>query len=629
MHPIVRTTSRLLACVLLACLAATASAEAAPAAKKGSTADHGKFKELQGPFHTGEEVTTACLKCHTEAAKQVMATRHWTWDYTNPVTGQRLGKKTMLNSFCIADRSNEAFCNACHVGYGWKDDSFDFTSEKNVDCLACHNTGQYAKIPGLAGHPPYQRMEFPPKSGKFVGPVDLADVAARVGRTSRETCGACHFYGGGGDGVKHGDLDSSLKRPDRKLDRALWRPTAATSPARPATRPRATRSPAAASRPPPPTRTGQSCAAKRPHATRPPARLATATARIMRAPAPASSAAWAPARASTPIRARWPARAATSRPSPAAACRPRWPGTGPTAGTLDAAGKPFVKRDAHGHVVFDSKKGDFTLGENVVPDYVWFDGRVEYTLVADRIDPAAIVPINRFGGSPGDPAARIWPVKRFRGKQPYDLEHLTLLVPHTAIPNDTALWFNFDWDKALAAGTAAAGQPFSGKYGFAATEMLWPITHMVAPEEDALRCAECHAREGRLKDVAGVYLPGRDRVEWLDPPASALRGWPCSASSAMAPCASSRAESARRQRNEQSAHLHLQTLRALLALDTGAAHHRHADDRLRDPRQLPPAWLQAGGRPAYRRRLGAHHTVGVRHLSGISPQANGGSTSRP
>jgi len=37
--------------------------------------------------------------------------------------------------------------------------------------------------------------------------------------------------------------------------------------------------------------------------------------------------------------------------------------------------------------------------------------------------------MNTFHGDASEPAARIWPVKRFRGKQPYDLEYLTLLVP--------------------------------------------------------------------------------------------------------------------------------------------------------------------------------------------------------
>ena len=170
-----------------------------------STADHSKFKELDKDFKTGPEVTRACLSCHTEAAKQVMKTPHWTWDFINPKTGQELGKKNVLNNFCIAPRSNFAFCTACHAGYGWKDDSFDFTAEENVDCLVCHDTtGGYSKPPGKAGYP----ADY----------VNLKDVAQHVGKTSRDTCGACHFYGGGGNGVKHGDLDSSLAMPDEDLD---------------------------------------------------------------------------------------------------------------------------------------------------------------------------------------------------------------------------------------------------------------------------------------------------------------------------------------------------------------------------------------------------------------------------
>jgi hypothetical protein len=39
---------------------------------------------------------------------------------------------------------------------------------------------------------------------------------------------------------------------------------------------------------------------------------------------------------------------------------------------------------------------------------------------------------------------------------------------------------------------------------------------MVAPSEDALGCAECHNREGRLSDLDGFYMPGRDNFRWLD-----------------------------------------------------------------------------------------------------------------
>ena len=35
-------------------------------------------------------------------------------------------------------------------------------------------------------------------------------------------------------------------------------------------------------------------------------------------------------------------------------------------------------------------------------------------------------------------------------------------------------------------------------------------------KEGALDCSECHAREGRLAELEGFYLPGRDSNWWLD-----------------------------------------------------------------------------------------------------------------
>ena len=101
--------------------------------------------------------------------------------------------------------SNEARCTSCHVGYGWKDASFDLTDMTKIDCLVCHDTtGTYKKIPTGAGLPD-------PK-------VDLVAVAKGVGPTSRKTCGACHFNGGGGEAVKHADLSRQLLTPDRNCD---------------------------------------------------------------------------------------------------------------------------------------------------------------------------------------------------------------------------------------------------------------------------------------------------------------------------------------------------------------------------------------------------------------------------
>ena len=119
-----------------------ATAAAAEAAKiKKSTADHSRFKQLDKAFKSVPEVTKACLECHTEASKQIHTSKHWKWEFTNPVDGKKVGKKNMVNNFCTATTSNEKGCTSCHIGYGWKDNvSFDFKSEENVDCVVCHDT---------------------------------------------------------------------------------------------------------------------------------------------------------------------------------------------------------------------------------------------------------------------------------------------------------------------------------------------------------------------------------------------------------------------------------------------------------------------------------------------------------
>jgi hypothetical protein len=107
-------------------------------------------------------------------------------------------------------------------------------------------------------------------------------------------------------------------------------------------------------------------------------------------------------------------------------------------------------------------------------------------------------------------------VKVMKGRQPYDAGRNQLAVFHAAGQDDTAYWANFDWDKAIAAGMASRGVEYSGKLGFVETESRWPITHMVAPKEDALTCEQCHRENGRLDGIEGVYIPGRDALPWLD-----------------------------------------------------------------------------------------------------------------
>jgi octaheme c-type cytochrome (tetrathionate reductase family) len=420
----------------------------------------------------------------------------------HPETKQQLGKKTIINNFCTAVPSNQEFCTACHAGYGWKDDKFDFSSQENVDCLVCHDTtGTYRKLPGWAGHPVYKDVEFPPHSGKIVKAVDLQKVAQNVGKTSRRNCGACHFYGGGGDAVKHGDLDSSLTMPTKFLDVHMDKDGLNFSCATchmttghdvPGSRytPVATYQRAKAFVP------GQrevnltaceSCHGPKPHQKD---RLNSHTDKI------ACSTCHVPtfARGGKATKTWWD-----------------WS----TMGKMNKDGKPFQRKGPLGDE-YDSKKGDFKYETNVIPTYIWFNGRVNYTLRETKLDPTKVVKINSFDGSATDGKSRIWPIKRFTGRQPYDVGNNQLLVFHTAGKDDSALWENFNWDKAIEFGMKSIGAEYSGKFAFVDTEMSWPITHMVAPKEDALSCQQCHAKGGRLDKVPGIYIPARDNIPWLD-----------------------------------------------------------------------------------------------------------------
>lgn len=131
--------------------------------KSSTTADHSKFRVLQGPFERVEDVTAACLTCHTEASEQIRQTTHWTWLYEHEETGQVLGKSKVINSFCGMPITNEPRCTSCHVGYGWNDmREPPPQAEDAVDCLVCHDTtGDYWKFPTLAGYPTYIPREWP------------------------------------------------------------------------------------------------------------------------------------------------------------------------------------------------------------------------------------------------------------------------------------------------------------------------------------------------------------------------------------------------------------------------------------------------------------------------------------
>lgn len=457
--------------------------------KTTSIANHGAFEILKQNFRDAHQVTEACISCHTKRDEEIMATSHWNWERTEELEGKGkvpVGKKNILNNFCIGISGSEATCTRCHIGYGWKDKSFDFTDAKNIDCLVCHdNSGTYKKKKGGAGYPDES--------------VNLSYVAQNVGQPKRENCGVCHFWGGGGNNVKHGDLEIALLEPSEKIDvhMAVEGEDMSCVDCHVTENHQMAGKLYALSSENKNRATCEQCHTSEPHANRllneHNIRVACQTCHI---------------------------------PTYAKANDTKMIWDWSTAGILDEAGNPKHENDADGNHNYLSIKGTFVYDNHVIPEYYWFNGIANHQLITDKIDTIP-VQMNSLDGAYKDKGknrksigpSKIWPVKVHRGKQIYDTEYKTLIQPKlwSTQAGDSAYWVDFDWNESAIAGMNYLGLPYSGSYDFVETEMYWPLNHMVAPKEESLSCKDCHSRNnGRLAGLNDFYLPGRDRNKFLD-----------------------------------------------------------------------------------------------------------------
>ena len=407
------------------------------------------------PITSPQDVTKACLRCHPKVAEEFMRTAHWQWlGREVSVPGHdgttRIGKRNLLNNFCINITGNWAACTKCHTGYGWSDASFDFSMQENIDCLVCHErTGTYVK--GSAGVP--------------AAGTDLASAARSVGFPRRENCSVCHSYGGGGQGVKHGDLDGSLENPSDEDDVHMGRYGFLCIDCH---RAKEHEIPGRAFSVSVEDANGvhcEDCHRGAPHADpRLNRHLASLACQTCHIPTYARK---------LPTKTEWD-----------------W----------SKAGDSNRPEDPHHYLKI---KGEFVYGRDLVPAYQWFNLTADRYLLGDRIDPTAEVDINRPRGDIHDTAARIWPFKVHRALQPYDRQNDILLPPVTG--GDGGYWKTFDWDSALRLGAQANGVAYSGAYGFTRTRMYWPLSHAVTPKEEALHCDDCHGAGSRMDWAALGY----------------------------------------------------------------------------------------------------------------------------
>ncbi len=462
------------------------------------TTDHTRHSVLQQDFKSGMDITRACLSCHSEAAAQFHKTVHWTWLADPAEKNKEYGKAgNSLNNFCISTNKNEdKSCLACHPGWGT-------SRESGINCLVCHSQKAMnfdeamTDIKGFLEEGDEESLEI----AKEIQ-AELKKAAQSIGRPGRQNCGSCHFFGGGGDGVKHGDLDTSLSKPNKALDVHMGLD-------------------------------GKNFDCVRCHSTT----LHNIAGRVYTLPAAwerkslveddmASKITCESCHTSTPHKAGSKANDHTDRVACQSCHIPEFARVNPTKMSWDWSqagktkdGKKFKTKDEFGKFDYMSIKGQMKWAKHIKPEYYWYNGIIHSTTAKDQIDPSQTVKVSWPEGSRLDENARIYPFKVHRGKQPYDKVNNTLLVP--LLSGENGYWTTLNWNRALSKGQEAVGIPFSGEFDFVDTTYVFPITHMVAPKDNAVACTECHRNsDGRLADLEGFYMPGRDSFKWLD-----ILGW--------------------------------------------------------------------------------------------------------
>ena len=444
--------------------------------------DHSRFPILQQKFTSPQQVTEACESCHNLTAHQIMNSNHWNWERAEFIKGKGivyLGKANAINNFCIGTKGNELSCAKCHIGYGMDSTRKIFADSTNIDCLVCHdNTETYAK----AGE----------KGGAPAPGLDYNKIAQSVGKPKRTNCGVCHFYGGGGNNVKHGDLEMSMFEPTKEVDVHMGTDAlnlqcvdCHTTKQHMISGKLYSLSSMNLSRV-----TCEQCHTETPHESdilnEHTYKVACQTCHI-------------------PVY------------SKVNSTKMYWDWS--TAGRLKN-GEPYEIDDSLGNHTYLSIKGSFIWARNVKPDYIWFNGTASHYLEGDIIsDTTKPLVLNPLHGSYNDYESKIIPVKIHVAKQPFDPVNKILIQPKLYSPEkgEGAFWQDFNWTTASEVGMKDAGLPFSGKVSFITTEMYWPINHMVSSKEQSVQCIECHTRKNsRLAKLKDFYMPGRDYSPFVD-----------------------------------------------------------------------------------------------------------------
>jgi octaheme c-type cytochrome (tetrathionate reductase family) len=458
--------------------------------------------------------TTQCLNCHGKIGDDVMNTAHWKWEGVvsgiKGFEGTIHGKKDMLNNFCQAIPGNEGRCAQCHIGYGWKDKTYDFGNPKNIDCLACHDqTGTYKKVAAPTATQPIV-------GAPDMTPDALQKVAQSVGMNGgvppRAACIMCHATAGGDDNVKHGDISKRMGLP-----------AATSASADPATYLSRSEDVHMGFDP---TATGTQlkggnmlCVAC--HQVKKDASgnmvdhgiggfmYHSVDEGVMKDCTDCHSVSVHVGTSAENMVKAHDRLACQTCHIPAIARTVstyvdwRWSKAGYA--TAAEAGCPTEPVGTGNRATYNKMKGCFTWATNVRPVLRYYDGKWNRVIVGLN-DKYTAIPMDL--GSPTatykDADAKIYPFKKMTGNQAFDKNNKTVLVPHLwgTVTGPNPYWSKYDWNLALQDNANYlpayhSGTPvYTGQYEFLDTVMLLKVDHEVAPKEQALgrnnACGDCH-----------------------------------------------------------------------------------------------------------------------------------------
>jgi len=407
--------------------------------------DHAE--NVSGPFETVQEVTEECLMCHDDTGEQVLQSNHWNWLSSNVAlieySSAEAGNFIPVNNFCVNVAGEGSQCITCHLPFSGADESFEFNSVENIDCLVCHEqTGNYVEV------------KF--KSAADTAGIDLLEIAQSVGAPTDANCGNCHFMEIGGVKVKSGAMDKSLFEPSEETDYHLGGLGFGCG----------------------------DCHEIDGHNISP------------REESGESVVACEDCHDAEPHE-----KELLNKHYLAVACQtchiPTYSRSEPSIVEWDwsqAGKKVEVTSNEFGLSNYYIDKGELVWAKDIQPDYYWNNGKYTYYEIGEEANKNKVIDLNKPDGKISNANSKISPFKVVKVKQPFDPENKYLIIPK--LSGENGYQQTLDWVTSSQEGMSLLKLDFSGEVEFIDTKMYWPINHMVMSSDNALKCTSCHGKGG-------------------------------------------------------------------------------------------------------------------------------------